>query len=697
MKATRTIFWLGLVFLCIVAFFLGSSLFGFFPLQRLLTRSWETHLFAQNKTETACIKLARFDVDFIASFSQEAPSNKSVKHFLALYPFIVEAELDLEQIEKIIVGNDLVLYLPNLEITSHFKSEDAQILIETLELDYNTHLRPVLEMFLLKSRDYALLNAQFMNYAREQAEQYIETIFGLSHVEWKNENFTGKSNSPATKLAGGTRLEMPSLPLLLETANAPLIEIKKPHSQRDALELTSTVYDPVIQGHFRIGSTHTKRLHSTAEKNPIVFSFSSPMNPSMHRFISNASEGYTSAFVFAKGLEHNLYIETIIKVPTHSLQADIQAKELLYLAASILPDTKKLSSLEQNLEFKTYQNYVYWYEKALEEARCKRFGKIFAHSIEELHRISYEQIGEASQEALLLQSLEYKVLTETSSVARQTLTTASQSEKSFKSQELIALLEHSDFFRIDPLFRNSTELLFIEDTEISQNIAAFFYLEKERLGLSEKEAEQYKIDLIQSGIALSKDILEQLSVQERNSLYTHFVQAHTKHSPLYICTPEDNDQETWTFLGPASIAWKEKHGFFTIRKKLLARINEPGKKQDHIEKLDSFVLVYGNPIETPKLFSQYNALILTQENVSFYKGINEFFVTPPLKCSLSELVCIQGEAFLGAKRISKQKEIVTILSELYAAYSQKPYNKERAISLLEQNIDNEIVEILSRP
>lgn len=673
---------------------LALAVAGLVPFTPFAVKTWDTGLFARTDADSGALKVARYDIDFIASFQSEAG------RYVAIYPFIVEAEVDLSRaVRKTAVREtavrknaggeeEAVVSVPWPEYRAHLETDGVQVFMDTLALDYKSVLMPVLETFREKSRDYALADGAFAEQSLVKAEEYIESIFGPARIEWE------MNADPVVRLGA------PSVPLDIEATASALVSVREPASLRDAFDASVSRSDPGIETRLRAGIAGTETgtieafVRSFDRSGHIVFRYHNPVDPSSAVFVSYADEGYRRAFAYGAGSDKYYYVElaqneTGVNEEEHLRTA---AGDLLYFAASLQPAPSQVPAAAGGESHLRYAEYVVRYGEALEEIRTGRYGKRLANALDELDRLALERTGEASADAALMR----EIAGFTSGTAVKAGSDAGSAGKrpsgaagTEKTAELAALLRYPDFTRMDALFRSEAENRYRSNAELAGNLEAFFWMMRDELGLTAAEADRYKADLIGAGDVISRALVRTLSGTERNALFARYVQKRLPADiPSETVEPGDGSGETWIFFGQAALDWKDKKAFPKIADKLASRGHDRTK--------GTLVLLFADPVGKAGFLTDYHALVFGESSLALYEGITNLIPRYAKESLYAELLFADGSFTVERRTISGRPDLASILEGFADAYTSEFYNRDRALELVAEDLKNEALKALSR-
>lgn len=662
-------FFIGFVGFCFFIFSLIvlALVFGFLPFTKKGIKNYSTNIFATSVLDSNSLKIARYDVEFIASFTSGA------KRYVALYPFIVEAEIDLSRARK---NSKLeILSLPYPEFKTRLDTNNIQIFTSTITLDYTKVLQPVLEMFREKSRDYALQDETFVSQVVLKAQEYLDSIFGPAQIEWEN-------NPDPVRYEN-----LPNIPLGIQTSTSALVSLESPVSLRDAVEFKLARNDPLGISQLRLGiaGVETGTIDDFVKKfdtsNRLMFRFHSPQDPKNASFVSFADEGYHSAFIFARGGSHYYYLEDTKKLVKENEEEYLRigAPNLLYTAASLkaVNNDELLSDQKAVSDTAWYREYVDCYNEALTEARFKRYGKKLFNALSALDVLALSKTNENSPEVALIKDL----------AGWSNKNVFVKKTNSHKIAKLSSLLSLPDFKRMDSLFRVETETRFRNQSDIMHNLELFFWLFRDELELSESEIGQYKEDIINSGSVVNKKIVAELTDKERNTLFSRFITQRFSDSSVFETLTDEANNSTWIFYGKPVLEWKAKKSLLIIRKQLVDR----GLQDDRL------ILLFSDSIDKARFFTNYFALVFDSEKIMLFEGLSNIFKPSPKEAAYSEILCIDGSCSIAGRSILNKPELSAILNEFSLAWTSELYNTDRVIELINEDFHKEVISSLSRP
>lgn len=323
-----------------------------------------TGLYGISQQDKQELRTASYNVDFIASFTGEGTK------YIAIYPYLIEAGVDLGKATQEVVNGQTVVTLPNAQISVARINEknQVQVIRETgNKLDYNTHIKPLKMAFEKSAKDLAL-NAGILEEANKKAEKYLQDLFkGQSYVFQKEAAEYETLRNVSTEYIPLTFNYSPNN---FENGNL----YGTPLWGRDCLELTSPNYNlgysgPIgrmtqaeieksISGWFETYNYYCQKQYKSS---PIILKLLNPLDMKYTRTYFNATDGYNTGLVRSK--EHLYYM--ISKAKDAETQSQQNAPEMLYL-----------SMMMSSNEYEGYDEYNDWswnYTKCLQSVRDKRY------------------------------------------------------------------------------------------------------------------------------------------------------------------------------------------------------------------------------------------------------------------------------------------------------------------------------------
>ena len=646
-------------------------------LRRFVIKTYPTRVFAMAETEARVLKVARYDIDFLASFTGRDG------RYVALFPFSVEAEIPLGGIGPGETAGTLTVPEPEYVASLDQGAAAAMVFMDTLELDYNRMLAPVLSMYREKCIDLALSDRTFAADCKKKTETYLSEIFGAKKI-WRESD--GKVD--AAKESTGTKIASRSLPVVfhLEGDRGRTIFFESAAgtatgmaagSLRDDFAIRTTRFGSPQSVRFRFGRAGTMRgsfadfadrigvRDGGARKGSIVFRYHDPMGDGDMTFASFADDGYREAFVYLRGGSDVYYVDAASERDFNDeAVAQNIAPATLYLAASAMPsDTAPNAD-----EGRRYDEYCRQYDTALSEVKARRYGRQLEVAIAALDRISMEATGQKSDDADIIRK--------------------------------IMNLKNGSAGLIGAIVENEAGSLERTDGDLRGNIEALLWSMRGELGIPEETARGYLRDLVSKGTAMDRALAESLPASERNSLYANFFLAHLPgEKPHALYVGENGSAETWLYYGAAAVKWKEKTTQRRVAEKLGLKKGSANAGGNSGSADGAFVFVFSEPEDRAGFFTQYHALVLGGETVTYCRNFARWlpFTGGETSAKFGELAFTDGSVTVGKKSIDGKPEIARVLKPFRDAFASEGYTKGRVVELVSGNLEKEAVALLERP
>lgn len=323
-----------------------------------------TGLYGISQKDKQELRTTSYNIDFIASFTG------SDTKYIAIYPYLIEAGVDLGKATQEVVNGQTVVTLPNAQITVAKINEENQVQVireKGNKLDYNTHIKPLKMAFEKSAKDLAL-QAGILEEANKKAEKYLGELF-------KGQNYVFQKEDAEYETLRKVSTEYASLTFNCSPSNFEKGDLYgSPIWERDFLQLTSPNYNIGYSG--SIGKMEYKELEESIggwfdtynyycqkqnQGSPIILKLLNPLDMKYTRTYFNATDGYNTGFVRSK--EHLYYM--ISNAKDAETQSQQNAPEMLYL-----------SMMLSSNEYGVYEEYNDWnwnYTKCLQSVRDKKY------------------------------------------------------------------------------------------------------------------------------------------------------------------------------------------------------------------------------------------------------------------------------------------------------------------------------------
>ncbi|HKL87109.1 MAG TPA: hypothetical protein VJ861_12320 [Treponemataceae bacterium] len=650
-----------------------SRIAGRIPfLNNFIMQTAPTFLYGKTEESTSIIKVFRYDIDFLASFS--GPKGK----YIALYPFKVEALLDLKDAIQNSETGITTLPQPYYRCSFDLSEESDGVFRKDFIPAYNTMRAPVLAMYQKRAVDFAVLETTANTKAKERIVERLSSLFGGEVHGWDTQ-FLTHHNSQFLPVGFNYYSDMSQDTQITYTPSQML---------RDDLEIQTNYFGNTTASSWRFGLAGETSLSldsfvsSFINKNKnthLVFRYHDPIEPGKRTFVSLADTGFQYTLGLLGNSSDYYYIEsnTNAGIGGETLLQSL-APFTLYLAAALdsSPSFDE-SPLSPKLmeDGKIWREYIKEYEIALREMKEGRFGRKFQNALATMHVKNSELASIKAQDVSLMQ---------------QCFDTYRGQFSSSETGILSFLLEDS-LRSLSPTLREENEARFRTSEEISGNLAAYFYMMKNALDLSSEESDAYLEDILTSGLTINRDLLETLSSTNRNRLLTAYLKAHLDPTIPQLIEVDDNlETEVWYWYGKAAIEWKEKKTRHAIAVKLMDLGLVRG---------NTCICIFADPQDRSGFFTKFHALALSDLGITVYPDFGRWVLAlvNPIRISWGEIEISDDLLVRGERVLFKNAEIVSTLKEIREAWLTPFYNREKAVQIIQSDILKEALTRLTRP
>lgn len=565
--------------------------------------------------------------------------------------------------------------------------------MDSLSLDYNRMVAPALKMYQARACDFALGDTAFGDECLARAEDYVGALFGKGTVEWTGETVASEADGDCAPM---DVLSM-NLPVGFDCSSPEGgIAFHAAPSLRDDVTVDTSRFGGTGAASFRFGlagkklqtfDAFAKGAEQKYRDTHIVFRYHDPVFGNDRTFVSFADEGFRRSFIYLKGEPNYYYLDTVSlsEVNDELFQQNI-SPNALYLSACAYP-VPETSSRAGAVHAGQYASYFAEYATALDAVRNRRYGKQLADSLDALDRISEEIFGSASSDA--------KIIRELSDLRSKGYRKGSLPITG-KNVSLLSMLLDGDTGSATAASVAGARsvaglgLASVHD-EVSGDLAAFFWMNRKEFGLSEKEAQGYKTDLLGTGSAINRELIASLTGEERNTLYLNFF---LKHLPpdveRTVYADENNPAQTWLFYGTAANKWRAE----TSQKKVAEKLGKLGMTGGN-----RFVFVFSDPMDKTGLFTQYHALSLDGNAIAVFNDFASWIRLggEPKPVAYPDIVFVDKSFSVGKRTYTGYDDIESVLKVFSEAFSSEFYNRDRIVEVITSDIEKEVIGKLERP
>lgn len=297
-----------------------NILFSKIPfLNQFIETSSPTSIYNISVIDKQELRTASYNVDFFVSFKQGDD-----KH-IAIYPFIVEAGIDLKS-KRISEHDSLtVVTLPNAEISiADITDEGINVIRSSENLDYNTHIKPVRMALEMRAKDLAIEHG-LLSKANKVAEDYLTNLFNKSPL-YVFQKEAAPHDTTTTINATLLPIEFNYREQNLEKG---YLKFKTDSLyKRDNLEFTSHE----SRFGFIAKSKGFPELESEiTSPNSILCKYVDPIDPRFTRLYFDASDDYRKIYVVTH--DEAYYLESLHQ--GSEVQRQTIAPDMLYLAMGV--------------------------------------------------------------------------------------------------------------------------------------------------------------------------------------------------------------------------------------------------------------------------------------------------------------------------------------------------------------------------
>jgi len=636
-------------------------------LKAFVVKDYQTNLFGMTSEDAGVLKIARYDIDFLASYTGKSG------RYIALYPAVVEAEINLDLARK--DAKTGVIRLPRPVYRAKLDQDNANSLVfmDSLSLDYNRMVAPALKMYQARACDFALADAAFGDECLRRAEDYVSALFGEGTVEWTGTTVALEADGECAPMD----VTSTNLPVGFDcSAPSGGIAFSSPPSLRDDVIIDSSRFGGTGAASFRFGlagkklqtfDAFAKSVEEKYRDTHIVFRYHDPVCGNDRTFASFADEGFRKSFIYLKGEPNYYYLDTVSlsEVNDELFQQNV-SPNALYISACAFPAQGRPAHAGQ------YAAYFAEDAVALDSVRNRRYGKQLADSLDALDRISTEVTGNGSPDAKIIREL------------------SDLRSKGYRKGSLSISGKNVSLFGM--LLGSATDATGSSgNDEVNGDLAAFLWMKRKEFGLSDADARGYKSDLIGTGFAINRELVASLTGEERNTLYLNFF---LKHLPaevertIYI--DENVPSQTWLFYGAAANKWRAEN----TQKKIAEKLGKIGMTGGN-----RFVFVFSDPMDKTGLFTQYHAFSLDGGSITVFNDFASWIQLggEARPVNYPDIVFVDKSFSIGKRTYSGYTEIESVLKTFSEAFSSEFYNEDRIVDVISSDIEKEVIAKLERP
>lgn len=300
-----------------------------------------TGLYAISQMDKKELITSSYNVDFLVSFYQ------SGKKTIILYPYEVEAGVNLENIEQNRIDSLTVITLPNAQITKSNLNDRKKdnVIRGQVDVDYNNHIIPLKTALERRAKDLAV-SAGILKDANKNAETYLSGLFPEQYFRFQKE----KTPQDTLKI-----LHSPHLPVGFVYQEENFTEGKLNYKRdtiynRDDLKFKGSRFGYLTT---QPSITFSDRDDQILNSDDLVLRIIDPLNPQEKRIYANASDLYSEIVInYNNGTAY--YLEKGNTAAEEHLQKI--APDMLYMAMSAINDNEREADYRYMEWIKEYEN-----------------------------------------------------------------------------------------------------------------------------------------------------------------------------------------------------------------------------------------------------------------------------------------------------------------------------------------------------
>lgn len=311
--------------------------------------TYNTGLYGISQLDKKELVTSSYNVDFLVSFYQ------SGKKSITIYPYIIEAGIDLETIKSETKDSVNHITLPNAKITkvSIDESKGTNVIRDAVKIDYNNHILPLKTALERRAKDLALSDG-ILEKANENAEKYLSRLFSDKYFQFHKENIPFDT---------------------LDVINSPNLQVsfsflKKNMPNQGLRYGNDSIFrrDDLAFKDFSFGYSYktdwdfNKEDNYYLNKDYITLKLIDPINPKESRIFADATDNY-KYILFRDNRGYSYYLRS--ETEGDEVQLQQTAPDMLYMAMS--------ASKSHASENYKYMNWIEEYDACLSKIKNKRY------------------------------------------------------------------------------------------------------------------------------------------------------------------------------------------------------------------------------------------------------------------------------------------------------------------------------------
>lgn len=612
-----------------------------------------TGLYAISQLDKKELVTSSYNVDFLVSFYQ------SGKKTIILYPYEVEAGVNLEHVEQSKQDSLTIITLPNAEITKANIDDKkrSNVIRNQVDVDYNTHIIPLKTALERRAKDLAI-SAGILNEANENAEKYLSKLFPEQYFRFQKEKV------PYDTLKA---LPSPHLPITFIYQNENLSG-KELKSNNDGVYLINDLNCENIE--FEYGNSFTQSFKEVDDlylyNKYSYLRITDPLNPKKNR--AYISTDYDWSTIFLDG--HFYHLDASVNNKEKLLQE--VAPDMIYLTMSISRDNRDFDS-----------NYMEWLNKhrtCFENIQNKRYNEA-KHNLKEMEKIRYNRPVSGSE--MLMKSF-INIKTEKKFIP------TGIDENIDKWLEAVDAFDNKKYDNAD--FQKDFLALYnnwFEQDNNESDFLLFFY----NTNIEKSVKEEYKNKIIQKADKYDCTIADVLKGEDWCDYVIKIITTRDSNYKALMTQSED-DSNLKIIIHAQNADDRKEFGDYN---KIVKKLREKGLYKDGLEQV-----VIGF-VEKGRAFDDHNLLVLRKNDCSIFTNVTGWMGSDVYTVSYNKVsASIEDESIrfsIGEydyepyeKESHYETALVQLLMDMKS--NRNGYDFEKKWKQLSNEITNEVINII---
>lgn len=612
-----------------------------------------TGLYAISQLDKKELVSSAYNVDFLVSFYQ------SGKKTIILYPYEIEAGINMEYAEQTQQDSITVITLPNAKIikSNIDDKKKSNVIREQVDIDYNTHIIPLKIALERRAIDLAV-SAGILSDANKNAEKYLSGLFPEQYFRFQKE----KAPYDTLKV-----LPSPHLPITFIYQNKNLSG-KELKSNNDDVYFINDLNSENIE--FKYGASFTQSFKEVDDSylyNQYSYlRITDPLNPKKNR--SYISTDYDLATIFLDG--HYYYLNASGNNKEKLIQE--VAPDMIYLTMSASGDNRDFDS-----------NYMKWLNKhrtCFENIQNKRYNDA-KHDLKNMEKIRNNRPASGSE--MLMRSF-INIKTERKFIPTEL------DENIDKWLEAVDAFDNKKYESAD--FQEDFLALYnnwFEQDNNESEFLLFFY----NTNIEKSIKEEYKNKIIQKADKYDCTIADALKGTDWCDYVTKIIT--TKDSTYKALITQSEDDSNMKIIIHAQNADDRKE--FGDYNKIVKKLHEKGLYKDGLEQV-----VIGF-VEKGRAFDDHNLLVLRKDDCSIFTNVTGWLGSNVYTVSYNKVTAsIENESIrfsIGGyyyepykKESHYETALVQLLMDMKS--NRNGYDFEKKWKQLSEEVTDEVINII---